>query len=84
MDELQLVYSMVSEAHKRAQVPITAKIRVFDDDAKTLQYAKCLQVGPSRHTFAALQLFRSSMLAARLNLTSCVDSCPGCGFDQLC
>jgi tRNA-dihydrouridine synthase 1 len=43
MDELQLVYSMVKEAHDKACVPITAKIRVFDDDAKTLQYAKCLQ-----------------------------------------
>ena len=43
MDDLGLVYKLVHTAHTQCNVPITAKMRVFDDDERSLQYAKMLQ-----------------------------------------
>ena len=42
MDDLGLVYKLVHTAHTQCNVPITAKMRVFDDDERSLQYAKML------------------------------------------
>ena len=36
------MYKLINTAHTRSNVPITAKMRVFEDDDKTLQYAKML------------------------------------------
>ena len=36
-DEWQLIYDMVSSVAQQCSVPITVKIRVFDDDDRTLQ-----------------------------------------------
>ena len=44
MEDMDLIYKLVNTAHTHCNVPITAKMRVFDDDAKSLQYAKMLQV----------------------------------------
>jgi len=43
MDNMELIYKLVNTAHRHCNVPITAKMRVFDDDDKSLQYAKMLQ-----------------------------------------
>ena len=43
MDDMDLIYKLVNTAHRHCNVPITAKMRVFDDDDKSLQYAKMLQ-----------------------------------------
>eukprot|EP00960_Hanusia_phi_P049649 759688-Hanusia_phi.AAC.6 len=43
MEDFELVFSLVNELHRGLAIPVTAKIRVFDDTDKTLQYAKCLQ-----------------------------------------
>jgi len=44
MEDMDLIYKLVNTAHTHCNVPITAKMRIFDDDAKSLQYAKMLQV----------------------------------------
>ena len=36
-DEWQLIYDMVSSVAQQCSVPITVKIRVFDDHDRTLQ-----------------------------------------------
>ena len=41
-EDAELVYKLINTAHTRSNVPITAKMRVFEDDDKTLQYAKML------------------------------------------
>ncbi|BFZ61244.1 tRNA dihydrouridine synthase [Saitoella coloradoensis] len=40
MEEWELVYSLINILHTRLAIPVTAKIRIFDDPAKTLAYAK--------------------------------------------
>jgi tRNA-dihydrouridine synthase 1 len=40
-DEWQLIYDMVSAVAQRCSVPITVKIRVFDDHDRTLQVPRC-------------------------------------------
>jgi tRNA-dihydrouridine synthase 1 len=48
MDDFPLVYSLINKLHKNLAIPVTCKIRRFDDDAKTLQYAKlCADAGAS-------------------------------------
>ena len=48
MDDLPLVYALINKLHKNLAIPVTCKIRRFDDDAKTLQYAKmCADAGAS-------------------------------------
>ena len=44
MDDMELIYKLINTAHTHCNVPITAKMRVFDDEQKSLQYAKMLQV----------------------------------------
>ena len=43
MEDMALIYKLVNTAHTNSNVPITAKMRVFEDDDKSLQYAKMLQ-----------------------------------------
>ena len=43
MDHLDRIESILSTASSRSPVPITAKIRVFKDEARTLAYAKMLE-----------------------------------------
>jgi len=48
MDDFPLVYSLINKLHKNLAIPVTCKIRRFEDDAKTLQYAKlCADAGAS-------------------------------------
>ena len=48
MDDLPLVYALINKLHKNLAIPVTCKIRRFDDDSKTLQYAKmCADAGAS-------------------------------------
>ncbi|EDO34286.1 predicted protein [Nematostella vectensis] len=42
-DEWELLEKMVKLAHEKLSVPITCKIRVFDDVQKTIAYAKMLE-----------------------------------------
>lgn len=42
-DEWDLVRSIVSTLHRELAVPVTAKIRVFDDAQKTIRYAQMVQ-----------------------------------------
>ena len=42
-DEWDLVYKMVNQCHEKLKVPITCKIRVFEDVEKTVKYAKMLE-----------------------------------------
>ena len=50
-DEWQLIYDMVSSVAQQCKLPITVKIRVFDDDDRTLQ-VYCLLA----HTFQSISL----------------------------
>ena len=43
MEDMELIYKLINTAHTNSNVPITAKMRVFEDDDKSLQYAKMLQ-----------------------------------------
>ncbi|KAJ1484695.1 dihydrouridine synthase-domain-containing protein [Baffinella frigidus] len=43
MDDFALVFRLINTMHHNLGVPITAKIRVFESEEKTLQYAKCVQ-----------------------------------------
>lgn len=43
MDSWDLIKEMVSTLHKSLTVPVTCKIRVFDDVNKTIAYAKMIQ-----------------------------------------
>ncbi|ODV86527.1 hypothetical protein CANARDRAFT_27718 [[Candida] arabinofermentans NRRL YB-2248] len=46
MDDWDLVSSLISKLHNNLKIPVTAKIRVFDDWEKSLKYAKiCLNAG---------------------------------------
>jgi tRNA-dihydrouridine synthase 1 len=48
MDDFPLVFALINKLHRNLAIPVTAKIRRFDDDAKTLQYAKlCADAGAS-------------------------------------
>ncbi|KAK9471903.1 dihydrouridine synthase-domain-containing protein [Dipodascopsis tothii] len=40
MEDWDLVYSLINILHRNLKVPVTAKIRVFDDREKTLAYAR--------------------------------------------
>jgi tRNA-dihydrouridine synthase len=40
MDDLPLVYALISKLHTNLSIPVTCKIRRFEDDSLTLQYAK--------------------------------------------
>lgn len=40
MEEWDLIYQLINTLHKELKIPVTAKIRVFDDREKTLAYAK--------------------------------------------
>lgn len=44
MEEWDLIASMISTLHKELKVPVTAKIRVFDNLEKTKQYVFALLV----------------------------------------
>ena len=48
MDDFPLVFALINKLHTNLAIPVTAKIRRFDDDDKTLQYAKlCADAGAS-------------------------------------
>jgi len=38
MEEFDLVYDLISKAHKELPLPVTAKIRIFEDTELTMQY----------------------------------------------
>lgn len=40
MDDWDLIYKLINILHKELKVPVTAKIRVYEDREKTLAYAK--------------------------------------------
>lgn len=40
MDDWDLVYKLINNLHKNLKIPVTAKIRVYDDWEKSLEYAK--------------------------------------------
>jgi hypothetical protein len=43
MEDWDLVSSMIRSLHEGLSVPVTCKIRVFDDAAKTIEYAKMIE-----------------------------------------
>lgn len=46
MDDWDLVFKLINKLHVNLEVPVTLKIRVYDDWEKSLQYAKmCLDAG---------------------------------------
>ncbi len=46
MEEWDTVYNLIHKLHTELAIPVTAKIRVFDDWEKSLEYAKmCLNAG---------------------------------------
>lgn len=46
MEEWDTVYNLIYKLHTELDIPVTAKIRVFDDWSKSLKYAKmCLSAG---------------------------------------
>ena len=48
MEDFPLVFALINKLHTSLRVPVTCKIRRFDDDARTLQYAKlCADAGAS-------------------------------------
>jgi tRNA-dihydrouridine synthase 1 len=42
-DEWDLIHSLINAVHTRVAVPVWAKIRVFADDEKTVQYAQMVE-----------------------------------------
>lgn len=40
MEDWGLVYKLINKLHTELDIPVTAKIRVYDDKEKTLEYAK--------------------------------------------
>lgn len=62
-DEWQLIYDMVSAVAQQCSVPITVKIRVFDDHDRTLQVMTSL-------LYSAL-----IFLSAAKNLIACLSCC---------
>ncbi|CRK92302.1 CLUMA_CG005862, isoform A [Clunio marinus] len=42
-DEWELLAEIVSTLHQHLQVPVTCKIRIFDDESKTIKYAQMLE-----------------------------------------
>ncbi len=48
MDDLPLVFALISKLHTNLSIPVTCKIRRFEEDSQTLQYAKlCADAGAS-------------------------------------
>ncbi|QPG72907.1 hypothetical protein FOA43_000210 [Brettanomyces nanus] len=46
MEDWDLVYKLIHKLHTELEIPVTAKIRVFEDWSKSLDYAKmCLSAG---------------------------------------
>lgn len=43
MEDWDLVSSLIRSLHEGLSVPVTCKIRVFDDREKTIQYAKMIE-----------------------------------------
>jgi tRNA-dihydrouridine synthase 1 len=42
MEDWDLIYNLINTLHKNLDVPVTAKIRVFESKEKTLEYAKMI------------------------------------------
>ncbi|ODQ56775.1 hypothetical protein WICANDRAFT_36867 [Wickerhamomyces anomalus NRRL Y-366-8] len=40
MDDWDLIYKLINKLHTELEIPVTAKIRVYEDKQKTLDYAK--------------------------------------------
>lgn len=40
MEDWDLIYSLINILHKELKIPVTAKIRIYEDREKTLNYAK--------------------------------------------
>lgn len=40
MDDWDLIYNLINILHKELKIPVTAKIRIYEDREKTLAYAK--------------------------------------------
>jgi tRNA-dihydrouridine synthase 1 len=40
MDDWELVHKLINKLHTELEIPVTAKIRVYEDREKTLEYAK--------------------------------------------
>jgi tRNA-dihydrouridine synthase 1 len=40
MDDWDLIYKLINKLHTELELPVTAKIRVYEDRGKTLKYAK--------------------------------------------
>lgn len=46
MEEWDIVYNLIHKLHTELEIPVTAKIRVYDDWDKSLEYARmCLRAG---------------------------------------
>ena len=42
-DDWKLIETLIKEATNRFNIPITCKIRIFDDEKKTIEYAKMIE-----------------------------------------
>jgi len=42
-DEWDLIYKMVQLVHKELKIPVTCKVRIFEDVNKTIEYARMLE-----------------------------------------
>lgn len=40
MEDWDLIYKLINTLHNELEIPVTAKIRIYDDREKTLEYAK--------------------------------------------
>ncbi|KAI3630259.1 hypothetical protein MIR68_011694 [Amoeboaphelidium protococcarum] len=43
MEDWDLIYRLINTLHKELDIPVTAKIRVFDDLDKTIEYARMIR-----------------------------------------